>query len=74
MKIIQEISTHKAVKTATGIDIIEKGFKDEVLNFPERKLYTIPLENEDDVFAIMEDFEETNRCLVAEFKAEMAIS
>lgn len=69
MKTLSEISTHKAIKTATNIEIIEKGLHLGDLHYEDELLYTIPLENEDDVFAIMERYEENNRCNVAEFNS-----
>jgi hypothetical protein len=38
--------------------------------FKDELLYTIPVEDEDDVFAIMERYEEDNRCNVAELNGE----
>ena len=66
-KILKQIATHKAVKVGKEIHIIEKGIDFEDLHYPDVLLYTIPLENKDDLFAIFEDFEETNRCLANEF-------
>jgi len=74
--ILQQNSTHKAVVSERGIDIISKGLDlpaDEfgpAMSFPERKLYSIPLENRDDLFAIFEDLDETNRYNLAEANAE----
>ena len=70
MRIVQEISTHKAVATPTGIDIIVKGYKSEVISWEDEVLYSIPLENEEDVWAIMEGFKEQNRINLAEANQE----
>ena len=69
--IIAQISTHKAVSTKSGIDIIKKGFYfDEDLSFEEEILYTISKDSKDDVLAIMEDFAETNRINLAQANGE----
>ncbi len=70
MKILQQISTHKAVKENGKINIYVKGFKINDLKFEDELIDTIPLENEDDLFAIFELFEEQNRINRAEFEAE----
>jgi len=69
MRIIEEISTHKAVKNNGVIEIILKGCEGYSI---DEVMYTIPLEEEDDVFAIMERYEEDNRCNVAEWVTEMS--
>ena len=38
--------------------------------FKDTLIHTIPLEDKDDVFAIMERYEEDNRCNVAELNGE----
>ena len=69
MTIINQISTHKAVRTETGINIILKGFNDDTFKEDSNEdeiLYTLPLEGEDDVFAIMERYASNNRYNLAE--------
>lgn len=66
MKILQQISTHKAVRNGNFIDIILKGFEIDDLKFEDEKLYSIPLENKDDLLAIFDQLEEDNRINVAE--------
>jgi len=70
--IIAQISTHKAVSTKNGIDIIIKGFYfDEEYSIEEEILYTISKDRKDDVLAIMEDFAETNRINLAQANGEL---
>jgi len=71
MKILQENSTHKAVVNGNQIDISIKGFEIDDLKFDDELIYSIPLENEDDLMAIFERFDEDNRCNMAEFNAQM---
>ena len=66
--ILKQISTHKAIKENGQINIYIKGFKIDDLEFSDELIYSIPLENKDDLFAIFERFEEDNRCLRAEFE------
>jgi len=65
--ILKQNSTHKAVKNGNKIDIVLKGFKIEDLEYKDEKLYSIPLENKDDLFCIFENLDETNRINVYEF-------
>ena len=60
---IQKISTHKAIKTKKEIQIIQIGLiiDGEVFS-KDQVLYSLPLDHQDDVFAIMERYEENNRC------------
>ena len=70
MKTLKEISTHKAVKENGAINIYSKGmYFSEDLNWEDELLWTISLEDEDDLFAIFERLEENNRCNVAEANA-----
>lgn len=86
-KIINQISTHKAVKNGNKIDIILKGISIPVgYKYPngdvekegffmaDEFLYSIPAENEDDLFSIFESLEEENRINVAEFKGSFEYS
>ena len=67
---IQEISTHKAIREGNEIHIIQKGLTiDEEVFSKDELLYKIPAGNEDDVFAIMERYEEDNRCNLAELNS-----
>jgi len=66
MKTLKEISTHKAVKENGVINIYSKGLDFEDYHSDDELLWTIPLEDEDDLFAIFERLEENNRCNVAE--------
>jgi hypothetical protein len=66
--ILQQSTTHKAVVSERGIDIVFKGHtfeaidgNDTVLSWPDEIEYSIPLENRDDLFAIFEQIEETIR-------------
>lgn len=83
-KIIAQISTHKAVKTAKNIEIWMKGLsipigykypngdiEEKGFHYDAELLYAIPLENEDDVLAIMERYAEDNRVNMAELNDEM---
>lgn len=71
-KILQEISTHKAVKKGDKIYIYIKGMPIENAEdkrlakkyphwFKDELIRTIPAENEDDLFYIFENYEEENR-------------
>lgn len=75
MKILKQNSTHKAVLNGNKIDIIIKGITDSDYVCKDEKLYSIPKENKDDLFAIFENLDEENRINVAqaseEFKAIM---
>jgi len=71
-EIIKENSTHKAVKENNRIAIYIKGIDLEELHYPDEFLYSIPLENEDDLFAIFERYDEDNRINMAQFEAEMS--
>ena len=64
---IKEISTHKAVKTEKGINIVIKGFCSGEYSCEDELLYTIPLDQIDDVDHIMERYEEDNRVNMNEF-------
>ena len=48
-----------------------KGLDIEDLHFDDELLWTIPLDEKDDLFAIFERLEENNRCNVAEAKVAM---
>ena len=75
-KILKEISTHKAVLEGDKINIYETGMpKSEATGndleeyphwFKDRLVRSIPKENEDDLFAIFENYEEENRINLAE--------
>jgi len=69
-EVIQEISTHKAVRNGDKIDIVLKGIQYEDLNIADEKLYSIPAEQEDDLLSIFDNLEETNRVLRAEAQSE----
>ena len=71
-EILQEISTHKAIKKGDKIYIYLKGLtikndddREFAKKFPDlfkdELLRVIPAENEDDLFYIFENYEETNR-------------
>ena len=68
---LQENNTHKAVKENGQINIYIKGFEIEDYKCEDEFLYSIQLENEEDLFAIFERLDEDNRCLVAEANAAM---
>ena len=83
-KIIKQISTHKAVKENGKINIYTKGLnipvgykypdgsiEDEGFVIEPEFLYSIPAENEDDLFAIFERYEEDNRCNLAELNSTL---
>lgn len=63
---IQEINTHKAIKENGMINIYVKGFSIDELTFEDELLYSIPLEDKDDLFAIFERLQEDNRINLAE--------
>lgn len=65
--IIKENSTHKAVRENGRISIYTNGFDIEELHYDDEFLYSIPEEDEDDLFAIFERYDEDNRVNVAEF-------
>ncbi len=66
-QVVKEISTHKAVKENGAINIYTKGLDFEGLHTDDELIYTIPLEDEDDLFAIFERLEENNRINRNEF-------
>lgn len=66
-KIIKQNSTHKAVKEEFYIKIYLKGFESDGLKYKDEYLYSIPAENEDDLFAIFEELDEDNRIYRNEF-------
>jgi hypothetical protein len=73
MTIIADISTHKAVKENGKISVYLKGFSmdihetsDVTIDFEDELLYTLPLENEDDILPMFEGFKENNRINFAE--------
>lgn len=65
--IIKENSTHKAVRENGRINIYTKGFYIEDLHYSDELIYSVPEEDEDDLFAIFERFDEDNRVNVSEF-------
>jgi hypothetical protein len=77
-KILKEISTHKAVKECNYINIYIKGFTlpesypgaNDSLSYKDELIDRLPLDREDDLFSIFENFEENNRVMVAEANAE----
>ena len=79
MKNLKEISTHKAIQENVVINIYQKGCeKDDILDadfikkypamFKDELLWTIPISDKDDLFAIFERLEEDNRIGLAELK------
>ena len=67
-KVLAQISTHVAVVENGKIAIYTRGMEDTEDGFkilPER-LYSIPMENKDDLFDIMGRYTEGNRCNLAE--------
>jgi hypothetical protein len=73
--VLMEIDTHKAVKHGDKIKIYRKELEFDsnydVIGEKLIYLYSIPIENEDDLLPIFEEFEETNRYLVDEANREM---
>jgi len=70
-KILKENSTHKAVLEPGGkIKIYIKGFEIDDMKYDDEYLYSIPVEDEDDLFAIFERYDEDNRINVAEANVE----
>jgi hypothetical protein len=79
-KKLQENSTHIAILVKDSffgdeIQIWLKGLtwvNDDktVSTYPAEKLWTIPTEEKDDLFAIFERLDEDNRCNMAELNAE----
>jgi hypothetical protein len=73
--VLMEIDTHKAVKHGDKIKIYRKELQFDsnydVIGEKLIYLYSIPIENEDDLLPIFEDFEETNRYLIDEANREM---
>lgn len=72
-KILQQNSTHKAILNTekNRIEIWIKGLDIEDIHIAPEYLWFIPIEEQDDLFAIFERLDEDNRCNVAEFKAAM---
>lgn len=80
MKILQENSTHQAIKQNGQIEIWTKGCEIpggflngewiEGLTIKSEFLYPVSLEDEDDLFAIFERLDENNRINRAEANAE----
>jgi transcriptional regulator with XRE-family HTH domain len=68
-EIIKDIGTHKAVKKGDKIYIYQKDY--DIYSDSEKDIIidVIPLENEDDLFPMFEDFEEENRINRNEFYA-----
>ena len=78
MTIIADISTHKAVKEGDKIKVYLKGFSmdiheasEETIEFEDELLYTISLENEDDILPIFEALKENNRINLSEANGEV---
>ena len=69
--ILKQNATHKAVKVGDKIQIWLKGIEFEDLVIPDERLYSINVENEDDLFAIFERLDEDNRVNIAEFMDSM---
>ena len=72
--ILQQNSTHKAVKVEDKIQIIIKGFEIEDLKYDDEYLYSIPADQEEDLFAIFERLDEDNRINVAELNESTCYS
>jgi len=74
-EVLMEINTHKAIKDGDKIIIYRKELEFDsnydVIGEKLRFLYIIPIENEDDLLPIFEEFEETNRYLIDEANREM---
>ena len=70
--ILQENSTHKAIKDGKEIKIYIKGFDCEDLHWEDELLYTLPLSQKDDLLAIFDRFDEDNRCNLAELNDELS--
>ena len=74
MKVLQQNSTHKAVQIDGVIKIYLKGCEfgkpsdSDYLIFKDEYLYSISLENKDDLFSIFERYDEDNRINCAEFR------
>jgi hypothetical protein len=73
MKTLKENATHEAILNTekNRIEIWLKGIEFEDLLIKPEYLYSIPKENEDDLFAIFENLDETNRILAYEFRQEV---
>lgn len=69
-KILQQNSTHVAIKTAKVIKIYTKGLHLDDLHYEPELYCQIELNEEDDLFAIFESLDETNRCNLAEANNE----
>ena len=70
-EILEQNETHVAVKSEGRIKIYIKGFEFEDLKSKPEYLYSIALDEEDDLFAIFERFDEDNRCNMAELNDEL---
>ena len=71
MEIIKQNATHKAVREHGHISIYLKGFTIEDFSCEDEFLYFIQEEQEDDLLAIFERYDEDNRINIAEFKSAM---
>ena len=67
--IIKQNATHKAVREHGQISIYCKGFDIDDIHEDDVFLYAITEEEEDDLFAIFERYDEDNRVYTEEFKA-----
>ena len=77
-KVLMEIDTHKAIKDGDKIKIYRKELEFDsnydIIGEKMELLYSIPSENEDDLLPIFDDFEETNRVLMAEANSEFGMA
>lgn len=69
-KILKQISTHKAILNGNKIDIFITGFEIEDLKYEDEFLFSIPANEEDDLLAIFDRFDEDNRINRAEANEE----
>lgn len=80
MKVVKQNSTHKAIQNdrKNRIEIWSKGLSlpettpgaGDALEIKPEYLYSIPIENKDDLFSIFENLDEQNRINIAEANEE----
>ena len=75
-KVLMEIDTHKAIKDGDKIKIYRKELvfdsNYDIIGKKLKLLYSMPVENEDDLLPIFEDFKEENRILMTEANSEFS--
>lgn len=71
--ILKQNETHKAIKRGQFIDIVLKGITFEGLTIEDNVLFSIRLEDKEDLFYIFEQIEEETRVLTHQAKQEFKL-